>query len=419
MSVEVWHRLHEAGYFVNHPHYQDRFLDGGPLRDEIRDAVGLRAEDIAVDIGCGYGRAAVPLGAFVAKVIGIDLHPAPIAYAQEAAEKLGMANETFLVNDGQTIPLPDESVTLVYSFSTFQHMPRSYVAGYLREIGRVLVPGGRAYLQFMFGVGNEDFDPTNFREQSVDWCEDGLSPLLDALPFRWSMLRKPLGDPKSLAVHISKRMPMEHGLEMDAARERWNACHVDGGIGPLTGSDPRLVLQYHALDKVQFRGLNVLDIGIGKGGMAHHLSELGATVDSMDIADEAEKTVHDCIRRFYHADCPSLPECEYDFAISHLVAQHQWDRQLKEQIRDVFDALKPGGIFSLHLAGFVDPVRNNYDVEGIPVGLDGSMGRTRERSLAIIWEALGSGYTVKEVGKQMDWPHYQSYWYFFHIRKES
>jgi len=207
----------------------------------------------------------------------------------------------------------------------------------------------------------------------------------------------------------------------EAARTRWNACHKTQEIGPLTGSDPVLVLKYHALREVAFEGLTVLDIGIGLGGMCRYLTKMGAIVDSMDVADLAEGAVHGIARHFYLAsNAQSLPRAEYDLAISHLVAQHQWDAQLRDQIADVYAALKPGGTFSLHLAAF-EPAKGELNDRmefDIPRGMDGSMGRTREYAFGMIREVLGGGYSAVEVGKQMDWPHYQSYWYFVHIKKE-
>jgi ubiquinone/menaquinone biosynthesis C-methylase UbiE len=420
--VDTWKGLHDNGYFTKHPHYPGRFLDNGALMAEIRDAVDIKPDDDAVDIGCGYGRAAIPLAKLVHHVTGIDLHPDPIGSATARAEADGIHNATFRVNDGLSIPTPDESVSLVYSFSTFQHMRRSMVARYLEEIARVLKPGGRAYLQFMWGENSADFDPNKNAEQSVGWTDREMWRALRDLPFTSKVWRNPPDrTPASLNVCLWKRGPLEHNAEMEAARRRWNECHKAQAVGPLTGSGATGVLKNHALSGLIRSGMTVLDIGVGLGDMAKHLHKVGCTVDSMDIADAAEATVKSYIRSFYRAqELDRLPTNEYDFAISHLVAQHQWDRQLKEQIAAVFASLKVGGTFSLHLAAFDDPALNNYAHQGIPQGFDGSMGRTREHSAALIMEAIPSGaYSIKEVGRQMDWPHFGSYWYFFHIRKDA
>jgi len=54
-----------------------------------------------------------------------------------------LAQESFVVNDGRSLPAGDASLDLVWSFGTFVHIDEPDVVAYLAECRRVLRPGGR------------------------------------------------------------------------------------------------------------------------------------------------------------------------------------------------------------------------------------------------------------------------------------
>lgn len=165
--------------------------------------------------------------------------------------------------------------------------------------------------------------------------------------------------------------------------------------------------------------LVILDIGVGRGFAARHFREVyQATVDALDVADVAEKTVAGWVRAFYRAGEDRLPESEYDLAVSHLTAQHMTDTQLRAQVGAVGHALKPGGTFSLHLAGSYRP--GEEDLRGpIPPGMDGRMVRSRDYAFALIREELGAGWTAKIAGRTLTFPEFESHWFFVHIRRDD
>ena len=207
-------------------------------------------------------------------------------------------------------------------------------------------------------------------------------------------------------------------LANKGARERWNAAHAAHSLGALSGSIPEEVLSHHGMTQFIRRGLIVLDIGVGLGNMAKYLRSRGCIVDALDVADKAEAAVKEHIRRFYLADSINqLPSRQYDLAISQIVAQHQAEDSLREQIKYVVRALKPGGVFSLHMAGASEGGFANDLTGPIPVGMDGAMCRTPEYAIKLARSAA-EGCQVVEVGKRMMWPQFKSYWYFLHIIKE-
>ncbi len=84
--------------------------------------------------GEGYG-CHILKQAGASQVIGVDLSPEAVAHARS---KYGIDAR---VGNAEAIPLPDQSVDLVVSFETVEHVP--HPDRFVAEISRVLKPGGR------------------------------------------------------------------------------------------------------------------------------------------------------------------------------------------------------------------------------------------------------------------------------------
>lgn len=98
-----------------------------------------------LDVGCGSGQLALALARRpeVQEVTGIDLADTQIHLARENAERLGV-NANFLIADAAELPFSDASFDVVISTLSLHHWERPEDA--LREIHRVLVPGGSLLL---------------------------------------------------------------------------------------------------------------------------------------------------------------------------------------------------------------------------------------------------------------------------------
>ncbi|MFN2464909.1 MAG: class I SAM-dependent methyltransferase [Candidatus Dormibacteria bacterium] len=107
----------------------------------------LDPSQVVLEIGCGIGRITRALASRAARVVAIDVSPGMIAGAREALA--GIDNIELLVGNGVDLAgCPDATADVVYSFVTFQHIPDPEVTcGYLRDMGRVLRPGGWALFQ--------------------------------------------------------------------------------------------------------------------------------------------------------------------------------------------------------------------------------------------------------------------------------
>jgi SAM-dependent methyltransferase len=109
-------------------------------------AAQLQPSDDVLDIGVGVGRLSRALVEQVAHVTGIDVSAEMI---ERAKQNLAGHDVRLIVGDGSSLqPLTDASFDAVVSLVVFQHIPDPQITlGYVREIGRVLKPGGWAAFQ--------------------------------------------------------------------------------------------------------------------------------------------------------------------------------------------------------------------------------------------------------------------------------
>lgn len=90
-----------------------------------------------LDIASGSGYGTAELAKTAAYVTGVDVNQDAIAYAKR---NYGKTNVNFILGDGVTIPLDTDSVDVVVSFETIEHI-EDYKF-FLKEVERVLKPDG-------------------------------------------------------------------------------------------------------------------------------------------------------------------------------------------------------------------------------------------------------------------------------------
>jgi SAM-dependent methyltransferase len=144
-----------ALYYVdNEVDFGDPDTDGFWRRgDEVVDVMldmvdlSLSPEDSVLDIGCGVGRLTRALAARTKYVYGLDVSTEMLRLAREHNPDL--SNVEWLHGDGQGLSVVhDSSVDGCFSHVVFQHIPDPGITlNYVREMGRVLRPGGWALFQ--------------------------------------------------------------------------------------------------------------------------------------------------------------------------------------------------------------------------------------------------------------------------------
>jgi ubiquinone/menaquinone biosynthesis C-methylase UbiE len=100
---------------------------------------GLGPGDEVVDIGCGPGVAVRYAARVGAIVTGVD--PAPVMLRVAKLLTRQRAKVRYVEGAAEAIPLPEGSASVVWSIATVHHW--SDIDAGLREVRRVLLPGGR------------------------------------------------------------------------------------------------------------------------------------------------------------------------------------------------------------------------------------------------------------------------------------
>ncbi|HEY8410265.1 MAG TPA: class I SAM-dependent methyltransferase [Pyrinomonadaceae bacterium] len=94
-----------------------------------------------LEIGCGMGTDLLQFARGGARCTGIDLTPRSIEITRHHFA-LYDARGAFMIADGEHLPFASESFDVVYSNGVLHHTPDT--AGAIREVHRVLRPGGTA-----------------------------------------------------------------------------------------------------------------------------------------------------------------------------------------------------------------------------------------------------------------------------------
>jgi ubiquinone/menaquinone biosynthesis C-methylase UbiE len=137
--------LSGAGYDAVAERYDRAFSDIRVRRDEWRWLCsrferarneGERPPRV-LDIGCGNGALLAALGDRIASGVGVDASTKMIELARGRTAQRGLA---FMTIDGPRLPFADASFEIVTSFLSFRYLDWDPI---LREIRRVLAPGGR------------------------------------------------------------------------------------------------------------------------------------------------------------------------------------------------------------------------------------------------------------------------------------
>jgi len=138
-----------------------------------------------IDLGCGTGRMTEFMVTDFGRVIGLDISREMVKQARKR-----VIGAEFIETDGQTIPLPDESVDLVFSYLVFQHIKtKEMVEKNFEEVYRVLKPKGI----FKVRIRSDKLESLEPWWAGVSYTEQSIGKLCQRLKFK--ILRtEPVGD---------------------------------------------------------------------------------------------------------------------------------------------------------------------------------------------------------------------------------
>lgn len=105
-----------------------------------------------LDIGCNWGRWSLAAARNGYRVTGIDPQLGAVMAARRVARQLGLDID-FVCADARFLPFAAGTLDVVFSYSVLQHFSRADCLQAVREIGRVLQPGGLAKVQMANALG--------------------------------------------------------------------------------------------------------------------------------------------------------------------------------------------------------------------------------------------------------------------------
>jgi ubiquinone/menaquinone biosynthesis C-methylase UbiE len=110
----------------------------------------IPAGGAALEIGPGAGRWSQALAERAARLVLVDVSERPLELCRERFD--GDARVELVLSSGSDLPgVSDGSIDAVWSFDVFVHIAPCDQAAYLREIARVLAPGGVAVVHHSDG----------------------------------------------------------------------------------------------------------------------------------------------------------------------------------------------------------------------------------------------------------------------------
>jgi len=186
--------------------YAERFkdeMDNKPFDRDCLDRLAREVGDLGpiCDMGCGPGQIARYLHRKGVKTLGVDLSPNMVAEAQRL-------NPEIPFHQGDMLSLPDEDNSWggIAAFYCIIHIPREQVVDALREMKRVLKPGGILLVTFHIGTEIKHLD---------EWWEKPVN--LDFAFYLPSEMESWL---KEAGYELVETLVREPNLEVEVATQR-------------------------------------------------------------------------------------------------------------------------------------------------------------------------------------------------------
>jgi SAM-dependent methyltransferase len=139
------------------------------------DFVLLPAKGNVLEIGVGLGRVITHLAKVRKDInfLGVDISTEMIQKGSKRVSNFD--NITLLVNSGTDLDIFDDNYfDYIYSYATFQHLPRYVVKNYIQEVNRVLKKGGIFKFQVQVTKSLKEQDPSDSDFRSVRHYTPGM-----------------------------------------------------------------------------------------------------------------------------------------------------------------------------------------------------------------------------------------------------
>jgi SAM-dependent methyltransferase len=133
--------------------YETTAAELEPVASTVVSRAALAAGEDVLDLACGTGNAALLAAPLGARVVGVDSAPRLLAVARERARDGGIELD---LREGDLLALPVDDASIDVVLSVFGVIFAEDPGRALREVARVLRPGGRALLTAWVPAGPID-----------------------------------------------------------------------------------------------------------------------------------------------------------------------------------------------------------------------------------------------------------------------
>ena len=220
-----------AGYVTSAGHA------GGDDLARLAALAAPSADDVALDIATGGGHTALAVArAGAGTVVASDFTANMLRTARGFIEKSDVAGVRFALADAEALPFADRSFSLVTTRIAPHHFPNP--AQYVREVARVLLPGGRFLLEDSVVPEGPAGDFLNYVEKLRDGSHGRTLPLAEWV----ALLQDAEFTVESVELfrktHELTQWIGRSGANEAEVRDAWNAAPVEARDAFETEHDP-------------------------------------------------------------------------------------------------------------------------------------------------------------------------------------
>jgi SAM-dependent methyltransferase len=178
-----------------------------PFYTMMAEQLDLRPDDDLLDVGCGSARMLAEQASHVRYVAGLDASELQVGMARKRlAERLSAGTAEIVLGDAMALPWEDGRFSAVNCLNCLKFVPDPPKA--LREMSRVLRPGGRAVLTLDPPVRHPDRSGKTNAFGEWQWSADDARRMMEEAGFAdVSVGRTPTRAPMQLLRGVKPAAP--------------------------------------------------------------------------------------------------------------------------------------------------------------------------------------------------------------------
>lgn len=233
---------------------------------EVVDSLDLPTGARVLDAGCGPGVLSRDLARRGYVGVGVDGAQAMVRYCLQQAMAHGIERDwKYGVSDVEALPLRDASFDLVISAGVIEYLPGD--GPFLRELRRVLKPGGRLLLCVTNRYGySESLHSLLYRIKKIPGVTGAASSLRRLVVGGQHGVMRLSFVPRRHRPREMKELLARHGLHIEADRFA-HFTVLPSPLSALAGKlTSRLDRQLERLDRTRLRGLGSCYLTISRRG---------------------------------------------------------------------------------------------------------------------------------------------------------